>query len=345
MRTSTILALAIFLAANADSGLESQGAASSQQVSLTSSSPQQLYQTLSTLPVDGTRVFDVHNLILRRDGVSFTFTDGTLGFLAPVDGRTSGAVFVGHGRVFALPPDEAERASVLRFLKVPLVDVEFWQAYLRFDDGTAQEIQRDLVAQKIAASSDATFVQNWDPIVAKLDPGSSLQIMQDWLSAVPRPFFYAALNSNVIGAFDVAVDERHAETVLMGQPRESNGATLFDVWTSFAAPNAPPHEEESLPIDYAIDTTIAEDLSLTGTTTIHWKELRSGERVMELELSRFLRVSSVTDAAGQPLVFFRIKICAASKLRVAAMTYFSSCCRQWPRRARNIVYEWRIKER
>jgi peptidase M1-like protein len=306
VRTFTILGLAAFLAANAASGLEPpQGAASPPQVSLTSSSPQQLYQTLSTLPVDGTRVFDVHNLILRRDGVSFTLTDGTLGFLAPIDGRTSGAVFVGHGRVFALPPDQAERASVLRFLKVPLVDVEFGQAYLRFDDGTAQEIRQDLVEQKIAASNEPTFVQNWTPIVAKLDPGSSLRIMQDWLSATPRPFFYAALNSSVIGAFDVVIDERHEETVLMGQPHESNGATLFDVWASFAAPSAPPHEEESLPIDYAVDTTIAEDLSLTGTTTIHWKELRSGERVIELEMSRFLHVSSVTDAAGSPLVFFQ----------------------------------------
>src|SRR5579864_4112333 len=163
-----ILALAVSLAANVASGLEPpQGAASPPQVSLASSSPQQLYQTLSTLPVDGARVFNVHNLILRRDGVSFTFTDGTLGFLAPVDGRTSGAVFMGHGRVFALPPDQAERASVLRFLKVPLVDVEFSQAYLRFDDGTAQEIRQDLVEQKIAASGDPTFVQNWNPILHK----------------------------------------------------------------------------------------------------------------------------------------------------------------------------------
>ena len=306
MRIVMILALAVFLAANLASGLEPpQNAASSPQISLASTSPQQLYQTLSTLPIDGARVFNVRNLILRRDGVSFTFTDGTLGFLAPIDGRTSGAVFIGHGRVFALPPDQAERASVLRFLKVPLVDVEFGQAYLRFDDSTAQEIQQDLVEQKTAPSSDPTFVQNWTPIVAKLDPGSSLRIVQDWLSAVPRPFFYAALNSNVIGAFDVVIDERHSETVLMGQPRDSNGATLFDVWTSFAAANAPPYEEESLPIDYAVDTTIAEDLSLTGTTAIHWKELRSGERVIELELSRFLHVSSVADAAGQPLVFFQ----------------------------------------
>ncbi|HKV29332.1 MAG TPA: M1 family aminopeptidase [Candidatus Acidoferrales bacterium] len=306
MRTRIILALTLLFAANAACAYERpQDAAPSQQASATFSSPQQLYQSLSTLPVDGTRVYTVHNLILRRDGVSFTFTDGTLGFLAPVGGRTSGAVFVGRGRVFALPPDQAERASVLRFLKVPLVDIEFWQAYLRFDDDTANEIQRDLSEQKIAPSSDPTFVQNWNPVVAKLDPGSSLRILQNWLSTAPRPCFYAAFNSNVIGAFDVIVDERHSEAVLIGQPRETNGVTLFDVWTSFAAPNALPHEEESMPVDYAVDTAIAEDVSLTGATTIHWRQLRAGDRVIEFELSRFLRVSSVTDETGRPLDFFQ----------------------------------------
>ena len=311
MRTATIFALTILLATTAAFGFERQQDASSTtttsapQSAIASLPPQQLYQSLSTLPVDGTRVYDVHNLILRRYGVSFTFTEGTLAFLAPLDGRTSGAVFVGRGRVFALPPDQAERASVLRFLKVPLVDVEFWQAYLRFDDDTAEEIQRDLGEQKISASSDPLFVQNWNPIVAKLNAGSSLRIMQDWLSSAPLPYFYAALNSNTIGAFDVLIDKRHAETVMIGQPHEANGATLFDVWTSFAAPNAPPHEDESAPIDYTVNTTIAEDLSLTGSTTIHWRALRSGDRIIELELSRFLHVSSVTDADGQPLVFFQ----------------------------------------
>lgn len=306
MRTATILALAILLAATAASALEPpQEAPYSSQTAIASLPPRQLYRSLSTLPVDGAHIYNVHNLVVRRDGVAFTFTDGVLGFLAPLDGRISGAVFIGRGRVFALPPNRAERASVLRFLKVPLVDVDFWQAYLRFEDDTAEEIQRDLTAQKISVSDNPSFVQNWNPIVAKLNPGSSLCIMQDWLSAAPRPYFYAALNSTSVGAFDVVVDERHTETVLMGQPHAANGATFFDVWTSFATPNAPPHQEDALPLDYAVDTTIAGDLSLTGTTTIHWKALRSGERVVELELSRFLRVANVTDSAGQPLAFFQ----------------------------------------
>lgn len=305
MRTALILGLAIFLAASALPALRTAQEAPSPQQNAAAVPPQQLYQSLSALEVDPAHVYDVHDLTLRRDGVALTLTDGTLGFLQPLDGRVSGAVFIGRGRVFALPPNTAERASVLRFLKVPLIDVEFWQAYLRFDDDTAKEIQRDLTEQKIAASSDPSFVQNWDPIVAQLNPGSSVRIMEDWLSTAPRPYFYAALNSRSVGAFDVVVDERRAETILIGQPRQANGAAIFDVWTSYAAPNLPPQHAEFQPLDYSVDTTIAGDLSLTGATTIHWKALRSGDRMLELELSRFLRVANVTDSTGQPLVFFQ----------------------------------------
>ena len=44
------------------------------------------------------------------------------------------------------------------------------------------------------------------------------------------------------------------------------------------------------PIDYAVDTTIENDLSLAGRTTLHLKALRAGERVVGLELSRNLAV-------------------------------------------------------
>lgn len=309
MRTGTTLALGFFLVAcNAPAlALASPQAAapSTRQTAIVSLSPRQLYQSLSDLRVDASRLYTVHDLTLRRDGVALTLTDGTLGFLEPLDGRTTGAVFVGRGRVFALPPGAAERASVVRFLKVPLIDVEFWQAYLRFDSHTAMEIERDLSGQKTTASNDPAFVQNWNPIVAKLNPVSSLRVMENWLSTAPKPYFYAALDSSSLGPFDVVVDERHRETIMFGQPRHANGASFFNVWTSFAAPNAPPHHDEFLPLHYTVDTTISADLSLSGATTIHLKALRAGGRVLELELSRFLRVSNVTDAAGESLAFFQ----------------------------------------
>ncbi|MFZ0465681.1 MAG: M1 family aminopeptidase [Candidatus Acidiferrales bacterium] len=296
MRSGPLLVLGLLFASGATSGLQS---------SPQTQTPQQLYQTLSALQVDPARVYAVRDLTLRRDGVALTLGDGKLAFLEPVDGRVTGAVFLGRGHFFALPPDAAERASVFRFLKVPLIDADISQAYLRFDDGVTQEIERALAAQKAAASSDPEFAQTWRPIVAKMNPGLALRAMEGWLSAAPAPYLYAALNSDAVGQFDVYVDERRADTVTIGQFHDANGVSYFDTWSSFAAPNLPAPQTEFTPIDYAIDTTISDDLSLSGVTEIHLKTPGAGERMLELELSRFLHVQSVTDASGQTLAFFQ----------------------------------------
>jgi hypothetical protein len=275
--------------------------------SSTSASPnaRQLYNSLQAVRVDGTNVYTVHDLTVRRDGVAFTFADGKFAFLEPVDTHVTGAVFLGRGRVYAVPPDPAERASVARFLKVPFIDAEFWQAYLRFDESTAKEIRDSLAAQNAAAASDADFANNWNPIVAQFNPGSSLRVLEGLLASDPPPYFYAALNSTVLGGFDVVLDERRTETVLLGQPRRTSDGNFFDVWTSYAAANVSPHVQDFAAVDYATDTTIGDDLTLTGNTTLHLKCLVGGERILEFELSRSLQVQAVTNGQGQPLDFFQ----------------------------------------
>jgi Peptidase family M1 domain len=302
------LALAICLLAAASVAAHSNQAVAQTQSANSSSaspSPRQLYQLLQAVRVDGANVYAVHDLAVRRDGVTFTFADGKLAFLQPVDGRITGAVFVGRGRVFAVPPDPAERASVARFLGVPLIDTEFWQAYLRFDEGTAKEIQDGVTAQKAVASSDADFTNSWNPIVAQFNPNSSLRVLEGLLSSGPAAYFYAALSSTTLGGFDVALDERRTETVLAGQPRHTTGGDFFDVWASYTAANAPPHTRDFAAVDYAADTTIGDDLTLTGNTILHLKCLAGGERILEFELSRFLQVQAVTDGEGRPLDFFQ----------------------------------------
>lgn len=267
--------------------------------------PKELYTSLQAIRVDGASVYGVHDLTVRRDGVSFTFSEGKLAFLQPVNGRITGAVFVGRGRVFTVPPDPAERASLARFLKVPLLDAEFWQGYFRFGEETASEIQRELHDQKAVSGSDMDFTNGWNPIVANLNSTSSLRVMEALLSSDPSSYFYAALNSTAFGFFDVVLDERRTETVLIGQPRKAAGADFFDVWTSYTAPNAPTHVSDFVPLHYAADTIVGDDLSLAGDATVSFKCVAGGQRIVEFELSRFLQVQSVTDTSGQPLDFFQ----------------------------------------
>ena len=298
-------ALLLFFVATARAELPRQAASPApQSPSAPSKSPRELYQALVALHVDSAQVYAVHDLSLRRDGVAFTFAEGKLSFLQALGGRVTGAVFLGRGRIFVLPPDAAERASLARFLKTPFLDAEFDRAYLRFDDSMSAEIRSQLAGKKTSAETDSQFAKEWDPAVAQFNPATTLRVLEDWLSTSPRPFFYGALDSPAVGSFDVFLDERRPETVMIGQPRTVNGSTYFDVWTSFAAANVPAPAEQFAPLDYAVDTEIADDLSLSCTATVHLKVV-TDERVLELELSRFLHVESVTDASGQPLTFFQ----------------------------------------
>lgn len=272
---------------------------------LNSQDSQQLYQSLASLQLDSSKIYGVHNLSIRRDGVEFILEDGKLSFLQPVDGRITGAVFSGRGRVFAVPPDPAERASLARYLKVPLIDADFGQAYLRFDALTESRIEQQITEQKAAAKNDADFGAAWAPVISGLNIDSTPRVFEGLLSSKPAAYLYAALSSTQFGSFDVVVDESRLETVLIGQPRRAIGEDFFNVWTSYKAVNAPVPSEDFAAISDDQDTTIAEDLALTADAVLKLRCLIGGERVLNLELSRFLKVQSVTDAQGKPLTFFQ----------------------------------------
>ena len=95
-----------------------QLAANDSPVQSSSSDPRALYQALNALRPDGEHVYTIHELNLRRDVVNVRFIEGKLAFFQPIDGRVTGAVFSGHGHIFATPRDRGERHSIAQFLGV-----------------------------------------------------------------------------------------------------------------------------------------------------------------------------------------------------------------------------------
>lgn len=268
--------------------------------------PEDLFRALNRLRTNTKEVYYIRNLRLRHDAVRFNFEEGKLAFLAAYDGKLTGAVFTGRGRALALPRDPVEKQQLARFLGAPLLDQPFTSAYLRFTDSTAEELLAQLKESGAEASDEPSFAEEWDETISNLNPWHSLRILTDWLAAVPRPYFYAGLLGETTGAFDVLVDERRAEQVLIGQPRWVAGQRYFDVWTSFRRTDsserlAPPFRA----LSFSIETTIRPDLVLEGTARITAKAERGTERAVPLELSRFLVVKSVQDADGKLLPFFQ----------------------------------------
>src|SRR6202035_2870603 len=203
-------------------------------------SPREIYHGLNALRVDNAQIYAVSEIRLRRDAVSLIFSEGILGFLQAYGGRVTGVVFSGRGHVSANLRDPAEKQSLVHFLGVPLLDQTFSRAYLRFDDGSAEEILDQLRRAGATPMNADEFASNWNKSLENLNPEQSTRLLVDWLSETPVPYFYAELLDERAGAFDVLIDGRRTDTVMIGQDRWAAGNHFYDVWASFADSNIPP---------------------------------------------------------------------------------------------------------
>jgi hypothetical protein len=269
--------------------------------------PRELYQRLNALRVDPEQIYFVRDVTLRRDAIRFSLTEGKFALLTAYDGRVLGAVFTGSGRVLAVPRDPVERRSLSRFVGEPLLDQPFEQAYLRFTDDTAEEIRRQLEISGARRLEEPSFVETWSPTLANLNPWHSLRAMMDLLSASPQPYFYAGIQSAIVGTFDVLVDSRREEPILIGQLRWVEGRRLYDVWASLPAesPGARPFVLPFQTVSTQVDTRIQNDLLLEAAATVRLRALAGGERVVQFEFSRNLQISAAADGAGAPIEFFQ----------------------------------------
>src|SRR5215207_7181909 len=103
------------------------------------------YAALRGARPDG-RTVPVSGLVLERDVFRFQFDSGAFHFLAPVEGRTPGAVFVGQGSYRLVPATETERQHLALVSggdkNFEVLSDSFEELVLLFTDGTAAEIER-----------------------------------------------------------------------------------------------------------------------------------------------------------------------------------------------------------
>jgi hypothetical protein len=99
------------------------------------------YEALRNARPDG-RTVPVEDVTIERDVFTLRFKGGTFHLLAPVDGVTLGAVYLGKGELRLEPATEAERRAIsFRAEKsVKALEDTFDRAVLLFTDGTAEEI-------------------------------------------------------------------------------------------------------------------------------------------------------------------------------------------------------------
>ena len=67
----------------------------------------------------------VNNLVLKKEGATFTLRNGEIYFVAPVLGRYTGGVFIGDGEFSLVPPTENEKNSLKIFTNEPSITEQF----------------------------------------------------------------------------------------------------------------------------------------------------------------------------------------------------------------------------
>ncbi len=276
---------------------------------------EELYSELSSVGLDSARVYSIREASLDRSSIHLSLNDGTIAFTKDVLGRITGAFFHGDGEVLLMPPNQAERTSMLLFTGAAILEERFTSAYFRFNDNTFAELQPYL-----APAADAgTFVAQWNDTARHLASGDAFRLFLSFSRLLPEPgnstptsipkddrLFHARLDGVRLGVFDLYCDSTAFEQVWAGQLNTVDSKIYYDIWTSFSVQTREARSEglnsingelgKSDPIrvtDYKIRTVINPPRQISSVADLKVNVLEGGERTLLFELSRFLKITQI----------------------------------------------------
>lgn len=264
------------------------------------------YAALRGARPDG-RSIPLANAEFDRDVYHFAL-NGTLHLLAPVNGTTFGAVFVGTGTYTLTPATETEKRQLALFSKddklAALTD-SFGSAVL-FDTGLIQELQRTAGEAKPGAP-DEQAAGVYDDFLKRqrkdFTTNFHIRLLQEILHPGPRPLFLAFVRGKKVPPAMLAVDPRGGDALHLfdlGDDGETSVLYVQDrtkggIWY-LARPAKEGRAASPTPVAtgerYEIDTTIAANNEVSGTTVMSFTG-RLGERVLPLSLEPKLRLDAV----------------------------------------------------
>lgn len=258
----------------------------------------------------------VSNLVLKKESAIFTLRSGEIYFLAPVEGRITGAVFFGDGEFTISPPTEIERNSLKIFTDTPELTEQFSSLVLRFTDKTFDQIKADPAAKLQNNGAQAgrardMFRENQALVRKQFRDNRELRTLAD-IYVPQRPGFFNAFIdgkrfSKLLYIFDsIGIPEVSPEEVAL----LSYGSGDAGFWTAFhrfseyqraTVSSAEDHRLVDL-LKHEIDATI-KGAHLTATDKVTFRSLLPRTRVLSFNLYPSLRVSKVLAEDGTELNF------------------------------------------
>ncbi|MGH9366228.1 MAG: M1 family metallopeptidase, partial [Thermoanaerobaculia bacterium] len=248
-----------------------------------------------------------------RDVFVFRFASGTFQFLSPVEGRASGAVFVGEGS-FELHPASGNERRHLAFVTgektLETLSEPFQNLVLLFTDGTAAEIEGHGTPAATPLVRAIDIYETFFKAQRKdLKKNLQIRLLEDVLR-VPdsgQGLFLAYIHGKKYPAGFAAVDPNGLDWLFGDIGGESSAFYVIHdreggLWYSSASKTDVGAGKPSSPrplahaLQYLIDTTIRKNEKISGTTTIRFLPLVEDLRVLPVRLYPKLRLKEATFA-------------------------------------------------
>ncbi|MDT4968245.1 MAG: hypothetical protein QOJ64_2982 [Acidobacteriota bacterium] len=260
----------------------------------------------------------VNNFVFKRDAATFTLRSGELYFLPPIDGRVTGAIFVGDGEFSLTPPVDYEKRSLALFTGEPTITEQFTKLTLRFTDKTYDEIKASSQARIARSGPQAArardiYRDNQELLRKELRTNVELRTLID-LYTPQRPGFLIAFIGGkrfeklVFQIDPLGIPEVSPEEVLLSSYGETDGGlwTAFHLSDEYIKNTASSDEDHRIfdithhQIDGAINGT-----KIAASDVVTFRALVNGTRVLPFDLFRSLRVNRVRDEQGRDLQFIQ----------------------------------------
>ena len=270
--------------------------------------------------LDPAHTYHVRDASLDIEDIHLTLSDGTIAFTQAIDGHVTGAFFLGEGELLLIPPDRAERASLALFTHAAVLEEQFTSAYFRFDEDVLSELGGSLGPAEDAAA----FIEKWNSLAQSFAEADALRLLLAFVNQPAgepmRRVFRARLGGGKLGNFDVVLDSGAPEQISVAQTGYTqSGVQYYDVWMSFPmrsvrnrVPQQPTPEAFRISA-YKIQAHVLPPHELAAEAQLTLASAQSGERLLLFELSRFLKLSSVT-LEGQPVQFIQNEAVPGSEL-------------------------------
>ena len=262
-----------------------------------------VYQSLRNLTV-GSEAVTVSELKLKRDAGTFVLHSGVVCFVAPVNGKVTGAVFGGDGNLALQPPDESEIRSLRYLTKESEFNEKFDRLVLRFTDDTYDEIKK-AGTPATGGCESGSLKDSQNTTRHRIKTNLESRLLEEVLSPAPRGVFWAFIHGkryNDKEIFEIEPDENRDQVSFWTYDENK-----FGEWASFSYTER--REQDSVGQPYSIehqqlDTTFEKSGNLIGKATTTIVARRNGLHVVPFDLFPTLRVQSAT-AGGQPLSFIQ----------------------------------------